>query len=172
MKKLLVVAVVLSAFIYNSQAQTKFGVKAGFLNLSAKIEVDDEGSFSDSEAGFFIGGVVDIEINESFSIQPELLYGNVDENSLLYIPILAKFDVSETGLYFLGGPQATLDLEESIEGYNNFGIDLTAGLGYSITENFFVDARYAFEVTNRIEDAPDGVSARLNSLLVGIGYKF
>ena len=44
-----------------------------------------------------------------------------------------------------------------------------------INENFFIDARYSLEVTNRIGDLPglpDNISGKINSLQIGVGYKF
>lgn len=74
----------------------------------------------------------------------------------------------------MAGPQATIDLEEGQEGYNSLGIDAAFGLGYDINENFFLNARYALELTNRIGDieGAEGLKGKINSLQLGVGYKF
>lgn len=158
-----------------SSQQTKFGLTGGFLNAEAKINADGEGSFSASESGFYVGAVADIDLNGALHLQPEVLYGNINDGSLLYIPVLLKYYISESGFYLMGGPQATIDLEDSGEGYNSLGVDASFGIGYDINEDFFIYARYSLEVTNRIGDVqglPDGVSGKINSFQVGVGYKF
>lgn len=58
-------------------------------------------------------------------------------------------------------------------------VSFNAGLGYDFTENFFVDARYSFGLTN-IYDAPDflgafGITeldAKNSNITVSLGYKF
>ncbi|WP_121666648.1 porin family protein [Mesonia aquimarina] len=172
MKKLFLTAVVVAMGVFTAQSQTvDFGVKAGFLNVQAEIETPD-GDVSNSEAGFLIGGLVDIGVSENFHVQPELLYGNAGEGSALFIPILAKYYIADSGFAILAGPQGTLDLEEAVEGVNTFGIDATFGASYDITENFFIDARYSFELTNRFKDGGDDFKGHINSLQIGVGYKF
>ena len=172
MKKLLLTAAIAVFGIIGTQAQeVKFGAKAGYLNATAKVDTP-EGDISNSESGFYVGALVDIGINESFHIQPEVLYGSANDASLLFIPIMAKYYVGDSGLSLMAGPQGTLDLEDSVDGYNSFGIDVAFGIGYDITENFFVDARYSLELTNRFEDAGDDVKGHINALQIGVGYKF
>lgn len=155
--------------------ETKFGLTAGFLNAEAKASADGAASFSSSDSGFYLGALVDIGLTESLHIQPEVLYGNINDSGLLYIPIFLKYYISESGFHLMGGPQATLNIDEEAEGINNLGIDAAFGLGYDIYESFFINARYAFELTNRVSsdlEGADGVTARINSLQIGVGYKF
>ena len=85
---------------------------------------------------------------------------------------MAKYYISESGFQLMAGPQANFILD-SFEGENSFGLDLTFGAAYDIDEHFFIEARYSFELTNRIEDGGDyDVSGKYNTLFVGIGYKF
>ncbi|PHR92054.1 MAG: OmpW family protein [Leeuwenhoekiella sp.] len=154
--------------------ETKFGLTAGFLNAEVKVSADNQGSFSDSDSGFYVGALADIDLNGALHLQPEVLYGNINDSGVLYIPVFLKYYISESGFHLMGGPQATIDLEANEEGYNNLGVDAAFGLGYDINESFFINARYAFELTNRISDlqGADGVTARINSLQIGVGYKF
>lgn len=154
----------------NVNAQSKFGVMAGYTNITAKAKVMGI-SASQSESGFFIGGVADFTISEKFNIQPEVLYANASETNFLYIPILAKFKVTEE-FGILAGPQANLSFEDMPDGMNSLGIDLTFGANYKINENFFIEARYGFELTNRINDGGSDMKASYNTLHIGVGYMF
>ncbi|HLT52783.1 MAG TPA: porin family protein, partial [Flavobacteriaceae bacterium] len=156
-------------FLSISAQTTKFGVTAGFTNITERAK-SDEISYSQSEAGFYIGALADFTVSEKFHIQPQALYANAAESSFLYIPVLAKYYAAEK-LFLLAGPQANIFLEETPEEINSVGIDLTFGLGYEINENFFIEARYSFEMTNRYTGDFD-ITDRLNTLHVGVGYKF
>ncbi|MDX1471084.1 MAG: outer membrane beta-barrel protein [Flavobacteriaceae bacterium] len=156
--------------------KTAFGLTAGYLNLQEKVK-SDEGDFSEDYSGFYAGAFADITVSESFHIVPGINYGNVEDSGLLFFPVMAKYLISGSGFYFQGGPQGTLILENDLEEIaDSFGIDLSLGAGYNINENFFVDARYSFEITNRLNDDFDtegfDIKYRINSLFVGVGYKF
>lgn len=154
----------------NVNAQSQFGVMAGYTNITAKAKAQGL-SLSQSESGFFIGGVADFTISEKFHIQPEVLYANASEMNFLYIPVLAKYMVS-TDFSVLAGPQANLVLDDMQEGFNSFGIDLTFGANYKITENFFLEGRYGFEITNRVTDGGSDLKGSYNTLHIGVGYMF
>ena len=172
MKKFLLIAAIAVCGMFSANAQdAKFGAKVGYTNITAKADYG-EGSVSVSESGFYIGALADFTVNESFHVQPEINYANVEETNFLYIPVLAKYYISESGFQLMAGPQANFILD-SFEGENSFGLDLTFGAAYDIDEHFFIEARYSFELTNRIEDGGDyDVSGKYNTLFVGIGYKF
>ncbi|RXJ51383.1 outer membrane beta-barrel protein [Gelidibacter gilvus] len=174
MKKLMLMAAFAVFGLSNVTAQSQFGVMAGYTNISAKVSAQGS-SVSGDESGFFVGGVADFGISEKFHIQPEVLYAKANEASFLYIPILAKFMVSDA-FGILAGPQGNLSLEEKTNGVNSFGIDLTFGANYKITQNFFLEARYGFEVTNRIANSAEfegsGIKGKVNTLQVGLGYMF
>ena len=96
---------------------------------------------------------------------------------MLYVPIMAKYYIGDSQFNLQAGPQAAIILDE-VGGMNAFGLDLGFGAGFDITENFFLEARYAFEVTNRMGDEfaeafPESdAKVRINTLQVGVGYKF
>lgn len=170
MKKLLLCAAIAVFGLANMNAQSQFGVMAGYTNITAKAKYSGM-SISNSESGFFIGGVADFTISEQFHIQPEVLYANASEANFLYVPVLAKYMVAD-GVGILAGPQANFILEDVAEGYNSFGIDLTFGANYKITNNFFAEARYGFEITNRVSEGGSDVKGNYNTLHIGIGYMF
>jgi len=181
MKKLLLVAITVLGFAYSSQAQEViFGATAGYLNARGSVKADDI-SISASESGFYLGAVADFNVSENFNVQPELLYANVDGSSGLMLPILGKFAISEKFNLQAGpqlvfsnlqaGPQLVFSLEDSIENYSSVEFDIAGGLGYDITDDFFVEARYTFQINNSYTGSED-VKVRGNYLTVGLGYKF
>ena len=53
------------------------------------------------------------------------------------------------------------------------GVDLGFGVGYDITDRFFAQARYAFELTNRYDGPLNSVlEIKPQTLMVGIGFTF
>ena len=170
MRKLLFTIAVTLIFVLNGTAQdTKFGATAGFLNAGAKVKFGGD-SVSDTEAGFYVGLIADFEASEKFHVQPELLYANVNESSALFIPVLGKIYVAESFSLHVG-PQFGISLEETGEDSSSFSFELAGGLGYDITDQFFIEARYAQQLNNAYTGDLD-ITARGNGLFVGIGYTF
>ncbi|HBU78673.1 MAG TPA: OmpW family protein, partial [Muricauda sp.] len=154
MKKLLLVAITVLGFTYLSQAQeVRFGATAGYLNARGSVKADGI-SISASESGFYLGAVADFNVSENFNVQPELLYANVDGSSGLMLPILGKFAISEK-FNLQAGPQLVFSLEDSIENYSSVEFDIAGGLGYDITDDFFVEARYTFQINNSYTGSED-----------------
>ncbi|WP_412984781.1 porin family protein [Pontimicrobium sp. IMCC45349] len=151
MKKLLLVAV-MAAFTFSAGAQG-FSAKAGFNSL------DFEGF---SESGFYIGAGYEFEVSETLDVEPSVLYSAVDNLNSLYIPVMLKYNISED-FNLQAGPQVNYILEDIEEG--EFGLDIAAGAGYNITEQFFVEARYGIQVSRDVE-------GELNTLTIGVGYRF
>ena len=90
---------------------------------------------------------------------------------------MAQYHIASSGVFLQAGPQATLNLEDDPGEYTNtIGVDASFGVGYEINENFFVEAKYALELTNRFADRvremDDDFKLNLNTFTVGVGYKF
>lgn len=169
MKKVLFVALA-GLFGFGLHAQSiGLGVTAGYLNVRASAKFDGI-TVSDSQSGFFVGGLVDFALTEKTSIQPELLYANVDEASALFLPVMIKSYITEK-LNFQVGPQFVFSLEESTPDFSSFEFDLAGGLGFDITSNFFIQARYSFQLNNSYTGDED-IKVRGNYLTAGVGYKF
>ena len=164
MKKLLLTALAVVGFVVSSNAQEKprFGVTAGYINTTIKVSGDGM-SASVDESGFFVGANADFKLSDVLHVQPAVLYASVDEADFLHIPIMFKYYVAEQ-FNIQAGPQGSLFLEDTEDTINSFGLDLGAGLGYDINENFFVEARYAFELTNRTPDFD--AKTRINTCLL------
>lgn len=170
MKKLLLVAAIAVFGFTNANAQEmSFGAKVGFASITANVEMAGY-SASAGESGFLVGVVGEFGLSDAFALQPELLYVSAGEASFLYVPIMAKYYVSE-GINVQAGPQINYSLEEMGDDYSALGVDIAVGGGYEISDNIFVDARYGFELTNRYTGDGDA-SLSYNSIMVGVGYKF
>lgn len=170
MKKLLLVAIAVLGFTYSSKAQeVRFGATAGYLNARGSVKADGI-SISASESGFYLGAVADFDVSENFNVQPELLYANVDGSSGLMLPILGKFAISEK-FNLQAGPQLVFSFEETPEDFSSVEFDIAGGIGYDIDEDFFIEARYTFQINNSYTGSED-VKVRGNYLTVGLGYKF
>ncbi len=162
MKKVLLIAALVFAG-YGVNAQEGFFAKAGLSSVNAKVDLGEFGSASSSETGFFIGAGYNFEVSETFEVEPSVLYSIVSDLNSLYIPVMAKYKVADS-FSIQAGPQINYLLEDLPEG--EFGLDLAFGIGYNFTDQFFADARYAFQISRGI----DGLD--LNTLQVGIGYRF
>ena len=177
MLKAILCAMAFTMLSLSSFAQeSTFGLTAGYLNAEFKVS-EETVSFSDDGSGFYIGVLADFELNESWHIVPGVNYGNVEETSLLFIPVMAQYHIANSGVFLQAGPQATLNLEEDPgEFTNTVGVDAGFGVGYEINENFFVEAKYALELTNRftdrIRETGDDFKLNLHTFTFGVGYKF
>jgi hypothetical protein len=166
MKKVVLGLCFLVGGIFMAQAQEGFAVKAGLNNVSVSVDLGTFGNVSDSELGFFVGGGYNFEIDEQWAIEPSLLLSIVSDLTSLYIPVMLKYEVAPS-FNIQAGPQINYLLEDVPDGA--LGIDLALGGGYQINDNWFVEARYGFEVM-RGGDYGDAVS--INTLTIGAGYRF
>jgi len=167
MKKLLLCAAIAVFGMSNVNAQN-FGLKAGADFASVKLKFDGD-NISTSETGFYIGAFADIEVSDSFTFQPSVMYVSVDELDQIAIPLMAKIPVSED-FSVLAGPSLGILLDTG-EGVKSFNFGLEAGAAYDISEAFFVEARYSLGLANLIEDATDDFSQKLSGFFVGVGYR-
>ncbi len=183
MKRVLLLVLMMASFASNAQ-KNDFSVVAGFLNLtfSAKADVEDAIRTSDSQAGFFFGLASEFSLNEKWSIEPSVLYGILDGEGFLQVPILPKYYVNEK-VAFSAGPQFSYILEDTEGIINRLGIDVSLGAHVSLSDEIYLFGRYAIELTNRTSGADFGdlidpefgnidVKSRFNSLQIGLGYKF
>ncbi|MDT0293846.1 outer membrane beta-barrel protein [Mesonia ostreae] len=157
MKKLILIAAVA---ICTQFATAQVGITGGYLNV--KTENAGEGN-----SGFYAGFYTDIDITESFHLQPSLLYGNSCDTNFIYVPLMFKYYVANTDLNIQAGPQGTVILEDLGDFKNQLGLDLAVGVGFDIFYNIFVEARYAFKLVN--EDIARIGSTNFNTLHIGLG---
>lgn len=172
MKKIILITVIFLGLSMNLQAQfLKFGIKGGvnIANQNGSNIIINSTNYKTSEiTNYHVGLVAEMKLVNSFAIQPELLYTTHGanyknavedfENQLGYIsiPLMAKIKLNKVISLELG-PQASFLLSEK----NNFDskdtetFDFAAngGLGFSITKNLFVQARYILGLTDVSKDA-------------------
>lgn len=170
MKKIILSAFALFTVGFANAQEAKFGITAGVDFVSTKIGIPG-GSITDSETGFFIGGLLDVTASEKFHVQPELLLVFIKDSKQLQLPVLAKFYASEK-FSFLAGPDLLFDLDEKTEGYKSIGVGIDFGAAYDIDKNFGIEAKYNLGLTNYFDNAPSGYSAKINGFFVGLNYKF
>lgn len=167
---LTVLAICVFSFSY-AQGNINFGAKAG-LNL-ATLTGDAENA--DMKAGFHIGGMAEISINEKFSVQPELLFStqgaqeditffngvedqteNVKYNfSYINLPVMAKYYVTEA-LSLEAGPQIGF-LVDSKAKSNGETVDADELLGDLSTIDFGLNFGFGYKL-----DSGLNFSARYN----------
>lgn len=170
MKKLLLSAAIAVLGLTSVNAQdAKFGVKAGADFASIKAKANGI-SVSVSETGFYVGGFAEINISDAFTFQPEALYVSIKDLDQINIPLMAKFGVSEK-LDVLAGPALGI-LLDTADGVKSFNYGIEAGAAFNITEELFAEARYNLGLANLIENAPSGVSNKINGFFIGLGYRF
>ena len=83
---------------------------------------------------------------------------------------MLKYHVSQK-FNLQAGPQLDYLLSDS-EGLNAIGFGLGFGAGYDFSEKIFVSTRYALGLSNRFADAPFGISLKLDTFKIGLGYRF
>ncbi|GGG56701.1 hypothetical protein GCM10011414_28170 [Croceivirga lutea] len=198
MRNLLVLILLLTGLQLAAQGNVKFGITGGLLNADADVNlsvgdiIDIASIDAINNTGFYIGVISDIEVADSFHVQPELTYGSAGDLSFVYLPIMAKYYLIPNKLNVQLGPQFNFssnldDIKntiQDIEGVlgsntniddvlNTIGVEIGFGAGFDITENVSVQARYALEITDRysgpLNNSLDIKGATLN---VGLAYFF
>lgn len=187
MKKIVLIAVVLVAG-FASQAQVKFGIKAGG-NLSSWS--GDDAESVKSKFGFHAGVLANIPVSSQFSFNPELLLSlegaKIDDGTddskvnmtYLNLPLLAQYN-NPSGFYAELGPQIGFlmsakakegDLEEDIKDiFKSTNFSLAFGAGFKTKSGFGFGARYSLGLSN-IGDY-DEADLKVSNLGFGIFYLF
>lgn len=171
MKKGLLLFVCAIAIATASQAQVRFGFKAG-VNLANLTGDDVDG---DMKIGFNAGAVAKISVSEAFSIQPELVFSSQGTKSTfefedesydvkmninyINLPVLAQYNtggfIIETGPQFGFKMSAKTKVDgvgsEDMEGVKGFDLSWAIGAGYLTQSGFGVNARFNLGLTSIAE---------------------
>jgi len=175
MKKLFVMAVLLIAGSSVNAQGIDFGVKAG-ANFA---KLDGDGIDGDNLTSFHVGALLELNIFENFSLQPEVMYSSqgtkVEDEDIkldyLSVPVLAKFYLISDKLSLEAGPQFSFlvndDVPETFE-TKSFDFAAIGGLGFNVTNNIFVQARYVVGLTDTTKEAE--VTNKVIQLSVGLKF--
>lgn len=147
------------------------GNSFGFGGLAARLSVH-------------VGGVAEVPISETLSIQPELLYSSqgtkwtfIEDESLkldyINLPILGKYYVLD-GLSAEAGPVIgfLMSTNGEKEDYNSLDVAFGIGASYKLTENIFFSLRYNKGITNINNTDITTVTNQNNVLQISAGYAF
>lgn len=192
-KAALFFAVVFAGLTLHAQDAPRFGISGGLLNTNADFDFTLSSLSATNNTGFYIGLAADIPATENFHLQPELLYGSAGDLGYVFLPVMAKLYVAGP-FNIQAGPQFSFsttlndvkntvrsaieiidsDYDGSIEStLKNVGVDLGFGAGFDATDRLSVQARYAFELTNRYDGPGSGLlKLRGQHLTVGLVYFF
>lgn len=194
-KNILMVVMVFTVGFVNAQGKEDmaFGIKGG-LNISTITNADVDGVNSKSLVGFHVGFFGEFVLSDKFSIQPEVLYstqgtkiefeGIKGDLKLDYIaiPVMAKYYVADSFSLELGPQIGFLvsakaksggESEDVKDELKSTDVSLNFGLGYDITENFMIGARYNLGLTRLQDELLPGEDESKNSVFqISIGYKF
>ncbi|RZL36217.1 MAG: PorT family protein [Pedobacter sp.] len=176
MKKLFLAAAICFLGLTTTQAQSlKYGAKVGS-NFS---KLDGEGIDGDNLTSFHIGALVELNLIDNLSIQPELMYSSQgtevkDEKFKLdyvSLPVLAKFYLVSEKLSLEAGPQFSFLINDDVPNTfktKTFDFAAVGGLGYNVTQNIFVQARYVVGLTDTSKDA--SVTNKVIQLSAGLRF--
>lgn len=201
MKKLFVgLALIVGSMSFAQQ----FGIKAG-ANLSSIS--DDGYEDTKSKVGFYGGLFMNAPLSEQFSIQPEVLYsqmgakteykvlGNTVSSTLKldYITVPVMFQFRATPQFYIeAGPEFGFLVSAKAKGevnnsssttkldkdnFNSFNMGAGLGVGFDITKNVGINARYVAGFTDINKNGDTSLNNsdnknRNNTFQLGLGYKF
>lgn len=184
MKRLFYLPFVVLLFAGSASAQISYGLKAGVNIFNVKGEDFDDDD-KKSHVGIAIGGLVNIKVQEKFSVQPELVFSQEgvlwkdgdykEKESLTYlnIPVLAQYDdpsgffahtgpqvgflLSAKEKYEEGGESETTDLKDE---YKGAVFSWAIGAGFRHVSGLGIAARYNLGLSTIVKDDDDVAKGR------------
>lgn len=182
MKNVIYVAFIACAMMLFSCAVPRTGAAFGSESYSQSSSFTDRSasrssesssqlSFSDSQSftGFYVGvEFEDIDITEKLGVQPEVDFVYFDDWKMFQAPILVNYEFFD-GFKGYAGPNVTL-LVDTPAGLNSFGFGLDAGVSYEIFENFKLEARYDYGLTDYSDN--DIFEVKFSHFQIGAAYRF
>ncbi len=164
---------------------SKFGFTAGYINSEL-----DKGRFNYTPdenfdpipglagSGLFLGLTFDTEFNEKLGLTSEFLFADI-EDTQFRLATLFKYDLFDTGLHVLAGPElnyfnsGSLD-HGSFDYGKKLGVNVTGGLEYEINKRISVYAKYSYELTDRYKGGiyENFYEGGFNDFRIGLKFKF
>lgn len=158
-KRILIILICFFWSVYSkAQSDLDFGIKGGLNITFFKVLEGDFGTNPETEFGYYGGLFFDFEIEEGFSIQPEVLYIGLKDFQFINAPIYVKYEMANN-LDVMVGPSINYFFDFFT---NKVKIRADLSTVYNITSNFDVHLKYTIGFQ---EITPNG-------LFMGLGYKF
>lgn len=176
MKKSILILTLLFTSIYgfSQEADVLYGVRGG-LNIS-NLDFEPAPEFSNTHRnGYVFGFFGEFELSDIISVMPELQFSaeGAKEKSLridyIQAPILFKYRITDK-IFIGAGPLVGVKIHEEEDGFKNFALSGILGGEYMITSEIFVDLRYSYGFTNKIDKESD-YKVRQTNIQFGVGYK-
>ena len=160
MQKIVSIIIFIIIFCSNqlsAQSEVEFGVKGG-LNLTFfKVKQGNFGTNPETATGFYGGIFTEFYIDESVSIQPEILYIVLNDFNFINAPIYVKYAVGNN-FNLLVGPS----LNYFFDFFNNkFKVRADIAASYNISSKIDMHIKYTLGFQ---ELTPNG-------LFIGLGLK-
>lgn len=188
-KFLLLVSIIILGTSVNAQVpgDVSYGFRLG-ANYSTLSGVDDKIGDLNDRIGLHANFFAQIPLSDSFSLQPELGVSalGVNENEIrlengdnvqlktnwLQVSVLARLDLGRR-LFVLLGPQAGVNVTERDDNdYYNYDFAAVGGIGYKMDENWAVDLRYGYGLSNVFDrEFADIDEANNRWFQLGFSYK-
>lgn len=190
MKKIILLSLCVSLFIA-SKAQSTFGFKGGINLASVKLAFPEAGLSinTTNKTSFVLGGYLNHPLNESWSIQPELLFQGMGTNFMgetlsanyIAIPVVFKYAISKT-LNIEAGPQigfllsAKVQSEDVKSSFKSTDFQFVFGGGFNLSKKVQANVRYGVGLSNISAETANnssfgnGVSAKNSALSFGLSF--
>jgi len=191
-KYLLFMFFCLMLFVPKSFSQTRPGIKLGWNNS------DISKTTLDTKTGIYIGGILDIEITDYYSLQPEIFYSNQGGTSnstqygdveIDYVSLAASnkfYVVPNKGFHFNLGVGLDINIKNNFVNFFNgegddeispFDVVVFGGIGYEFPFGLILEARYKQGTVSvdffGADDLYEEDGSNLNGVFqFGAAYKF
>nr|WP_321234266.1 outer membrane beta-barrel protein [uncultured Psychroserpens sp.] len=160
MKNIIVPLLLFLLIWMSSQAQSNvdFGVKGGVNFTFFNVEQANFGPRAKTQTSYYGGVFTEFHFDESFSLQPEVLYIGLGDFKFINVPIYAKYEVAKN-LDILVGPSLNYFFDFFS---NKFKVRGDISTAFHITKAIDIHIKYTlgFEVISP------------NGLFLGVGYRF
>ncbi|WP_353778431.1 hypothetical protein [Winogradskyella sp. 3972H.M.0a.05] len=151
------VLLIFTGFNAISQTNTDVGLKGGLNFTFFNVQESNFGENAETEVSYFAGLFLDFEIDEYFSIQPEVLYIGLSDFKFINAPIYAKYEVARN-FDLMVGPS----LNYFFDFFNNkFKVRADICAAYNITSKLDIHTKYTIGFE---EISPNGI-------FIGLGYR-
>ena len=146
-----------SISVVNAQSKVDLGIKGGLNFTFFKVQESSFGFDQDTESGFYGGIFLDFEIDESYGVQPELLFISLNDFKFLNVPLYLRYEVADK-VNLLVGPSMNYFFDFFS---NKLKIRADLSSSYNITSDLDIHVKYAIGFE---EITP-------NSLFIGAGLR-